>query len=295
MTTAEAESIWVEMMGHGVQERFYDVRGVRTRVWEAGAGPTLVMLHGTGGHAETYYRNIGPLSKRMHVCSVDMIGHGFTDRPDLEYTLDDYADHLEGLLDAMGIERVHLSGESLGAAVTSWFAITRPDRVERAVLNTGILAAPDRLDQILEVGQRTRAIMADGLTREAVRRRLEWLVSDPSRITDELVEVRYRIYSQPGMMDTALRIMARMMRMLGGEVGQHYIEPGVMNGVKCPTLVLWSEHNPGQSIELARGLADEMPDARFELLGDCGHWPQFERPELVNELHQEFLLEPVAG
>lgn len=288
-------TIWTEFMQAGVRQSFYDAAGVRTRVLECGSGPTtLLMLHGTGGHGEAYYRNLGPLSETMRVCAVDMLGHGYTDRPDVEYTLDDYADHIENLIDAMGVDRVHISGESLGAAVGAWFAVTRPERIDRLVLNTGILAAPDHLDQLLDLGKRTRAIAEAGLTRESIRARMEWLVSEPARMTDELVECRYLIYSQDGMMETVGRVMTRMMAMLSGKVGQHYLEPGVMHRVRCPTLVLWTEHNPGQSAELAKRVAAEMPDSEFHLLEDAGHWPQFEQPELVNGLHLDFLTAAVS-
>src|SRR4051812_3471306 len=108
-------------------------------------------------------------------------------------------------------------------------------------------------------------------------------------MTDELVECRYRIYSQDGMMERVGRIMQRMMRMLAGEVGHEYMAEGVMQRMTCPTLVLWTEHNPGQSYDLASRLVGEMPDARIHLLQDAGHWPQFEKPEIVNQLHLDFL------
>jgi pimeloyl-ACP methyl ester carboxylesterase len=282
-------TIWNELMGTGVSERFYDAAGARTRVLEGGEGPTLLLLHGTGGHAEAYYRNLPELAKHFRVCAVDMLGHGYTDRPDVEYTLDDYASHIADLLDAIGVERASLSGESLGAAVTAWFGITRPERTERAVLNTGILHLPDKLEELLDLGKRTRAIAQDGLTRESIRARMEWLVSKPERMTDELVECRYRIYSQEGMMERVGRIMQRMMMMLSGKVGHEYMAEGVMEKLTCPTLVLWTEHNPGQSVELATRVVEEMPDARMHVLKDAGHWPQFEKPELVNQLHLEFL------
>jgi 2-hydroxy-6-oxonona-2,4-dienedioate hydrolase len=287
-------TIWNELMGTGVSERFYDAGGIRTRVLEGGDGPTLLLLHGTGGHAEAYYRNLPELSRHFRVCAVDMLGHGFTGRPDIEYTLDAYASHIADLLDAMAVERASLSGESLGAAVTAWFAITRPQRIERAVLNTGILHLPDRLEELLELGKRTRAIAEAGLTRESIRKRMEWLVSKPDRMTDELVECRYRIYSQEGMMERVGAIMQWMMLMLSGQAGHEYMAEGVMQRMTCPTLVLWTEHNPGQSVELATRVVEEMPDARIQVLKDAGHWPQFEKPELVNRLHLEFLAAATA-
>ena len=174
-------------------------------------------------------------------------------------------------------------------------AISRPHRIERAVLNTGILHYPDRLDEILEFGRRTRAIAEAGVTRESIRKRMEWLVSKPERMTDELVECRYRIYSQEGMMERVGRIMQRMMKTLTGEVGHEYMAEGVMQRMKCPTLVLWTEHNPGQSVELATRIVAEMPDARIHVLKDAGHWPQFEKSELVNQLHLDFLASAAAA
>src|SRR5580704_19680427 len=93
----QSGSMWLELVGTGIKETFHDVGGIRTRVLEAGDGPPLLILHGTGGHAETYQRNIGPLSRHFRVLVPDMLGHGFTDRPDVPYTLDDFSNHLFGL------------------------------------------------------------------------------------------------------------------------------------------------------------------------------------------------------
>lgn len=284
-------SIWLEMVGRGVQERFYDAGGVRTRVLEAGEGPTLLLLHGTGGHAETYYRNMVPLSEHFRVLAVDMVGHGFSDRPGIAYSLDDFAGHVADLLDAIGVERAHISGESLGSAVAAWFAITRPERVERLVLNTAVLALPteEGLAELEEFARRTVEVMSGGFTREAVRTRMEWLVAEPSRMTEELVSCRYKIYSQPGMLEAVGKVMMSVGGMFRGLSGQEYFEDGVMGRIQAPTLVLWTEHNPGQNADFARAVAADIPDHEFKILTDCGHWPQFEDPDEFNRLHVEFL------
>jgi pimeloyl-ACP methyl ester carboxylesterase len=290
-------SIWLDLMGSGVQERFYDVDGVRTRVIEAGSGPLLLLLHGTGGHAETYCRNLGPLSKQFHVCAVDLVGHGFSDRPPLDYTLDDFANHIVGLIDVLGTERAHISGESLGAMVAAWVAITYPDRVDRVVMNTGTLARPDDggQAQLDDLERRTQALATDGITREAVRHRMNWLVADPSRMTDEMIDCRLRIYQQPGMLSSVATIMSRVIGMLRGDHGDAYMAPGVLTNLRRPTLVLWTEDNPGQTTELAERASADLPDGRFQLLTECAHWPQFERPDVFNELHLEFLRETVVS
>ncbi|MGH3661506.1 MAG: alpha/beta fold hydrolase [Micromonosporaceae bacterium] len=288
--TDELSTMWLELVGHGVKENYYDAGGVRTRALEAGAGGALILLHGTGGHAETYHRNLGRLGQRHHVYAIDMLGHGFTDRPDVDYSMDDFTDHVIRFMDAAGIESAAISGESLGAMVAAWASVKHPERVSHAVLNTGILARPDAkgLSELADLETRTAALAAN-LTRESVRQRMEWLVLDPNDMTDELVECRYRIYSQPGMLDSVQKIMSSVQRMIRGDWPVDYFAPSVLEGIKCPCLVLWTTHNPGQSKELAQSVMGDIPQATFQLLEDCAHWPQFESAEHFNRLHEDFL------
>ena len=286
-----ATSMWLDLMGIGVQENFYDVAGIRTRVLEAGSGPTLLILHGTGGHAETYQRNIGPLSRHFHVVIPDMIGHGFTDRPDVDYTLDDFSDHLCGLLDEIGAERAHISGESLGGCVAAWMTIARPERVDRLVLNTGILDRPNEkgLRQLDDLEERTGKLLED-CSMEVVRRRLHWLVLDPQSMTEEMVKIRHRIYSQPGMVESVVRIMGAVLSMNRGMYcGQDYLAREQMAKVQRPTLVLWSDHNPGKPFNVIKPAIDLIPDAEVHIVENAAHWPQFEQPDTVNRLMIDFL------
>lgn len=294
-TTSATTSIWLDLLGSGAGERFYDVGGVRTRVIEAGSpdSPALVLIHGTGGHAETYCRNMGPLSQHFRVLALDLPGHGFTDRPAEAPDVAGYAAHVVALLDTLGIEKAHVSGESLGGMVAAWVGIAHPERTLKVVMNTGTLARPDAAGQaqLDDLEQRTLALRADGITREGTRHRMNWLVADPSRMTDEMVECRLRIYSQPGMLDSVAAIMSSVVGMLRGDHGEEFMAPGVLKRLERPTLVLWTEDNPGQTTDLAERVSKDIPDGRFEVLTDCAHWPQFERPDVFNETHIAFLTE----
>lgn len=297
MTTPTASttttSIWLDLMGSGAGERFYDVGGVRTRVIEAGRPdrPALVLIHGTGGHAETYCRNMGPLSEHFRVLAIDMIGHGYTDRPDAAPDVAAYARHVVAVLDTLGIDRAHVSGESLGAMVAAWVGIAHPERVHKVVMNTGTLARPDAAGQaqLDDLEQRTLALAENGVTRDAIRHRMNWLVADPSRMTDEMIECRLRIYSQDGMLDSVAQIMTSVVGMLRGDHGDAFMAAGVLERLERPTLVLWTEDNPGQTTDLAQRVSADLPDGRFKVLTDCAHWPQFERPDVFNETHISFL------
>ncbi|MCG2634156.1 MAG: alpha/beta hydrolase [Gammaproteobacteria bacterium] len=286
------DSIWTALMGGELKQTYYNANGVRTRVLEAGEGMPLIFIHGTGGSAEAYTRNILEHAKHFHVYSIDMVGHGFTDCPELEYNVFDFVKHLSDFIDAIGADRVILSGESLGAFVSTFYALRNPDRVHKLVLNTGMLMPPageQGRQEILDALERSRKA-AGNLTREAVRKRIEWLMHDPADATDELVELRYRIYSQPGMTDTVAKISESI---LGGAADPERAKLKLWEknrDIKCPTLVLWTRHNPGQPADKAEETTRLIPDGRFVLLENSAHWPQWEEADLFNQIHLDFLL-----
>ena len=283
-------TIWTNLVGRGVKETFIDAGGLRTRMLEAGSGYPLVLLHGTGGHAEAYTRNIGPLSEHFHVIALDMAGHGYTDKPDVTYTLDVFADHVIAVLDAIDEDKVFLSGESLGGGVSCWTALKYPDRVSALALNTGILARPDApgLKQLDDIEARTRRL-AQEFSRETIRRRLEWLVLDPASITDELVDIRYKIYSQPGMVDHMVDLMCTVLQQNRASVGDVDYYSYSLDALKCPVLLIWTDHNPGKSFEAVKYAIDAIPQQEFHLLKGAAHWPQWEKPDEVNPLMIDFL------
>jgi pimeloyl-ACP methyl ester carboxylesterase len=285
-----APSIWTELMGSGIQEKFYDVGGISTRVLEAGSGFPLILLHGTGGHAETYVRNIGPLSQHFRVIAMDMVGHGYSGRHNGEYTMDTFANHVHGLMDAIGAEQVFLSGESLGGGVACWTALKYPERVRALSLNCGILARPDErgLKDLADIEERTNRL-ANDLSAPAIRRRLEWLVFDASTMTDEMVQVRLKVYSQPGMAETMIKVMRTVLQMNRAAFGDVDYYDHTLAKLKCPALVIWTDHNPGKSYAAVKPAIDAIPRKEVHLLTGAGHWPQWEKPDEVNSAMINFL------
>lgn len=282
-------SVWTDFQGGGVQERYYQAGPIRTRVLEAGeGGRPLFLLHGTTGHAEAYSRNLVPLSAHRRVLAVDMLGHGYTDLPDGDYSLDDYANHLLALADEIGAEKVDLAGESLGAMVSAWTAIAHPERVGRIVMSTGLLvASPEECKDDIERAIQLTDAVAQNFSWDTVRARMHFLVKDPADMPDELVDIRYKIYTQPGVLPRQMSTMRTVLSWLKGDAGQEYLAPGIMSKISVPTMLVWTSHNPLWHSEQAEQAAKEIPDCRYELF-DCGHWPQFERAEQANAAYLDF-------
>jgi 2-hydroxy-6-oxonona-2,4-dienedioate hydrolase len=204
----------------------------------------------------------------------------------MDYTVPRYVSHLEAFMDALGLARASLSGESLGGWVASHFAVSHPERVNRLVLNT---AGGDRinLEALARLREMSMAAVEDP-SWDRLKARLQWLVHDKSLIHDDLVTSRQRIYASGPMRGA----MAHILSMHTPEARQQYALTGQQwASIRAPTLVLWTSHDPTAPVEVGRTLASFIPGARFVVMENCGHWPQFEDPQTFNRIHLGFLRE----
>lgn len=284
--TQDLPSMWNALADLEFRLGHVDVDGISTRVLEAGDGPPLVLLHGTSGHLECYAYNLVDLARHFRVICYDMVGHGYTGKPDYPYTLPVYAEHLDKLLSTLGVARPFLSGESLGSWVSAWYAAHYPDNVERIILNTpgNVLMKPEVLSTLAET---TRRAVREA-TAETVRARLEWLFAPANRhlVTDELVENRLAIYSQPEYK----RAVENILVLQDIETRRAYNwAPEWCGKIKAPTLVMSTNEDPTGSLDEGRLLASWIPGAAFVQIDGAAHWPQWEKPAEFLQLHLDFL------
>lgn len=283
----EYRSIWADLHGVSFSQGFVDANGVRTRYLHSGPddGPVVLFLHGTGGHAEAYTRNLAAHGEHFSTWAIDMLGHGLTGKPDYDYEIPRYIDHIAGFLDAIGAEKASLSGESLGGWVAAAFAVAHPDRVDKLVLNT---AASDRVKPgALESLRASTLAAVDDPSWPLVRTRLEWLMFDNDDVHDDLIATRQRIYDAPEMKQGVRRILCLHTVEARREFA---VKKEQWNGITAPTLVLWTDHDPTATVDVGEDLAALIPGSKFVVMENCGHWPQFEDSDTFNRIHIDFLL-----
>jgi pimeloyl-ACP methyl ester carboxylesterase len=282
-------SVWVDLLGSEVR---YRGNKYQTRTIEAGSGEPLVLIHGIGGHAEAYSRNLMRLGQHFHAVAIDLLWHGLSAKPPFPKDMvAAYGGQVIDLLDSLGAERAHVEGESLGGWVTMWLAINHPDRVDRIVLNTaaGVHWKPGTIDEHPETGvnllrERSLAAIRDP-NRETVRKRLEWLMAEPDRVTDELVDIRHWLYNNPATNASLTQVFENSF----GPDRDSRIEEDQLSRIKAPTLVLWTDKNPGTGPDAGQRLADHIPGAQFYFIEDAAHWPQWEKPEEHDRVVTDFL------
>ncbi|MGA2393751.1 MAG: alpha/beta hydrolase [Candidatus Lustribacter sp.] len=287
MTTTH-ESIWLNLLGAEV--RYYDAAGVRTRALESGEGEPLIMMHGVGGHAEAFARNVVPLGKHFRTIAIDLLGHGLTGSIDAPLTKEAYTKHLADFMDAAGIEKANLLGESLGGWIAVMMSKFYPERVGKIVYTVGArlevpvdeAAAKRTAHGRSELLRLTKQFQANP-SRANVHERLKWLFHNPNRdITEELIDLRWELYRRTEA--AGVRGHAG-----GGAASDDALTPDRLRTITHPMLVLWTDHNPSAAVAEAHSAMNYLPNAELKVMEDSGHWPQWEHPEIFDEIVREYL------
>tara|TARA_B110001454_G_scaffold215106_1_gene235957 strand:- start:2851 stop:3720 length:870 start_codon:yes stop_codon:yes gene_type:complete len=281
-------SVWSDLTNVAFSQGYLDAGGIKTRYISSGTPdkPLLLLIHGTGGHAEAYSRNFAAHGEHFWVFAIDLIGHGWSDKPASGYEIANYGNHVLAVMSALGRDKAHISGESLGGWVAAWVALHHPEKVERLVLNTsgGWTAHPEVMDRIKRLSMES----VRDPSPERIRARLEFLMHDVSKVNDDLVETRRAIYAQPNYAE----VMEQVLCLQDMETRRRNMFSDEDTGrIVAPTLVLWTSHDPTASPEEGKQIAALLPNSRYEVMNGCGHWPQFEDPEKFNRIHLDFLLD----
>jgi 2-hydroxy-6-oxonona-2,4-dienedioate hydrolase len=283
-------SYWNAMNRVGFSHRWVDVGGLSTRVVEAGEGPkTVVFLHGIGGHLETFCLNIAAHAQRYRVLAFDLLGHGYTAKPDGIYEIERYVEHTLRFLDQMRVDRATLAGTSLGGWISARIAARHPDRVERLSLisSAGLTSHPSVMHKLKTLTE--QASLTSG--REGVRMRLDFVLKHPDALSEELIDIRHDIYSAPDYQKAVRNIMC----LQDPEIRKrNLLTLEELGRVKAPTLVLWTHDDPTATLEDGRKYADAISDSRFVVFENSSHMPQLEESERFNALHLAFLADPTS-
>ncbi|WP_448505753.1 alpha/beta fold hydrolase [Immundisolibacter sp.] len=279
-------SFWADLRAGSFSQGYLTAGGIRTRYLHAGerGKPPLILIHGTGGHAEAYTRNLIAHGEHFDTYAIDLVGHGWSDKPLAPYEIGVYLQHLRAVLDTLGFARAHLSGESLGGWVGARFALEYPERVNRLVLNTTGGATLD-----LAVMERIKTLSTAAVenpTWDTIKARLEWLMADPAVVTDDLIACRQAIYAQPAMRAAMPHILCLQEPDIRR---RNNLTDADWAAIRAPTLVLWTDKDPTAAVSVGQRIANLIPNSRFEVMQRCGHWPQFEDAPRFNDLHIGFL------
>jgi pimeloyl-ACP methyl ester carboxylesterase len=269
--------------GIALEPRTIDAGGVQTSYLKAGAGEPLLMLHGSGPGVSAianWQNNIGTLSQRFRVLAPDIVGFGATARPDdVTYSLRTWTDQVWAFLDAHGIEKTAIVGNSLGGRIALQMATDSPDRITKMVL----MGAPG-VGMTLTDG--LAALRAYEPSHDAMRDLLRnYFAVDPAMITDELVAIRYEASIADGAYE-AYRAMFVDPQHAGSELG---ITEDEVRAIATPTLLVHGREDKVVPVQVSITMLGLLPNADLHVFSACGHWTQIERADEFSALVSDYL------
>ena len=280
-------SIWRHLMATPLRQDYVDVAGIRTRYVQAGSPdkPALIMLHGTAGTWECFAANLAAHAQHFNCYAFDMVGIGFSDKPDIDYEIPVYVEHVRNFMAAVGLKRASIIGVSLGAWIACRFAIDHPEKVDKLTLlaSSGMLANAQTMGSIRSA--RTNAV--DNPTWETIRGIFTTLIYDERNRIPDLVAIRQATYRQPEM-KTAMR---HILCLQDPEIrARNLIPEEDWKRLAAPTLVFAAPDDREEYYKTAYRIRDLAKDARVIEIKEVKHWGQFEKPDDFNRNNLEFLL-----
>lgn len=256
-----------------------------TNVHDRGDGAPVMLIHGSGPGVSAWanWRGVIPaLSERFRVIAPDMVGFGFTDRPDgIAYDRATWIAQAIDLLDALEIETVDLVGNSFGGAISLALAIAHPRRVRRLVLmgSVGVsFPITDGLDRVWGYEP----------SLAAMRSLLDIFAFDRGLVTDELAELRYRASIRPGFQESFSAMFPAPRQ---PHVDALASDEADIRALPHETLVVHGRDDRVIPLEASLRLAALIDRSQLHVFGRCGHWTQIEHAARFNRLVGDFLAE----
>lgn len=266
------------------------VEGQRIAYLDVGGGPPVILIHGFGGSMWQWEYQQAVLAAGHRVITPDLLGSGLSDKPDLDYTPTQVVESFRGFMDALGIQRASLVGNSLGGGLAIGMALAHPERVDRLVLVGGL---PDRVRERLASPLIRRAVesrapawlvsLGNRLAgRGLTRRVLEEIVHDPVLLTPLVIERAHRNRQRPGLIPPVLALARNLPLWEQGPAQR-------LDEIRQPTLILWGEQDKVFPPQVGQHLHRAILGSAFVLIPQAGHIPQWERPDIVNPVMVKFL------
>jgi 2-hydroxy-6-oxonona-2,4-dienedioate hydrolase len=279
----------------GQRAQFITIDGGRTRYYEAGTGPDVVLLiHGArpGGtsSANTWTPIIAGLAQRYRVLAPDRLGHGMSENPRDSYTATAEMEHIYAFLKAKNVTRLHVIGQSTGAWHAARLALQKPEMVRALIIvDSATLSPPvgNLAERRAAIGLGQGAgVQRSGTIEEGFRFNMEALSRNKEHVTEEFVAAAGFMARQPAGMKTDAAMKGEEAKRYEANIqaGAREMREWIAEGrLQAPTLLYWGRNDPSAIVEIGLKLFDMIAEknrrASMLIANDRGHFHYRERPD----------------
>lgn len=255
------------------QGKFIDVEGINTHYHEDGQGEALLLIHGSGPGVSAWanWRLVFPiLSKHYHLYAPDVVGFGYSDRPeDIEYGIDVWAEHMINFLEAVNEKKVSIIGNSFGGAIALHVAKRRPDLINKLILMGSV-----GIDHPIAPG--LDAVWGYQPSIEDMKNLIKIFAYDQSMAENgDLVEMRYKSSIQEGFQESFSAMFPEPRQR---HVDAMALSADELSEIQFPVLLIHGRDDQVIPLEdTSFKLVRSLPNAELHVFPQCGHWVQIEK------------------
>lgn len=251
------------------------------RYREAGDGPPLVLLHGSGPGVtgwRNFSGNLPAFAEHFRTFALELPGFGVSDDFGAPHPMLSAQKALTAFLDGLGLDRVRLLGNSMGGFVAVDFAVAYPERVERLVTVGGAgasMLAPTPGEGIVRLSE-----FVEDPTRERLVAWLNSMVYDKALVTEQMIEDRWELATDPATLESSRQMYGRaaLERMATASRDPESVPGWVkLRQVQAPTLVTWGRDDRVSPLDMALLPIRMLPRGELHVFPDCGHWVMIEQ------------------
>lgn len=286
MEKVDLLSIWSFLDNVAFTQGYVDAAGYKTRYINAGPkdAPVVVMIHGMGGSWENFTANFAAFSKHFNTFAYDLVGHGYTAKPDKVIDVNVYVEQLKGFVDAFELKDLHLFGLSMGSWTSLKFTLKYPELVAKNI----IMSSWGRPRGFItpEMKKAGEQILVDRLksvdepSYEAIDKVFDGLIHNPSQRMKDLVTLRLRLYQQEEMPKS----MRNIFEGVSYENWDRLVfTDDELRSLTGPTMILPCVDFPDLFLKTAHEYKELIPDLVWVPVKGASHWPQWEEADFVNE------------
>ncbi|MCE1116787.1 MULTISPECIES: alpha/beta fold hydrolase [Pseudomonas] len=260
-----------------------DAGGISTNYHDNGEGEPTLFIHGSGPGVTAWanWRLVLPvLARHMRVVAPDIVGFGFTQRPEgIRYGRQAWVRHLVDFIDALGLEKVNLVGNSFGGALALAMAAEHPQRVNKLVLMGSV-----GVDFPLTAG--LDAVWGYEPSIASMKALLKVFAFNHDLVNDDLARMRYEASIRPGFQE-AFASMFPPPRQAG--IDQLALPVEQLATIRHRTLILHGQEDQVIPVANSHRLFGLLENAELHVFRKCGHWVQIEHAERFASLLKDFL------
>jgi pimeloyl-ACP methyl ester carboxylesterase len=258
-----------------VEQREVTVGTIRTTYLLCGNGEPVILLHGAGAGAVTWYPSIHTISRNFQVIAPDIVGYGESDKPDAPYNRPYFSNWLKDFLKELNISKAHIVGLSQGGAIALQFAIDYAEMVNKLVL---VDAAG--------LGAKVSFWPLIGTL---------WMNSFPSSLANRF-NSRYILHKPINRDPNHSSYSIAVLKYKGGKnafkqgrgTAVSKISEELLRQIENETLIIWGKDDKLFSVEYGEAAAKIIPNAKLQLIPNAGHLPLMDQPEIFNKILEDF-------